>query len=520
MAEVRKVVTIVFSDVVGSTRLGERLDPELLRAVMSRYFDAMQGTLERHGGTVEKFIGDAIMAVFGLPTLHEDDALRAVRAAVDMRAALVELNAELEQDHGVRIEMRTGVNTGEVVTGDAVTAQKLATGDAVNVAARLEQAAGAGEILIGEATHRLVAGSVRAEPLEALELAGKTDVVQAWRVHEVLPDTARPTATPLVGREGELALLTTAFELARSERACKLTTVVGPPGIGKSRLTRELTETVAARVAVGRCLAYGEAITYAALVEIVEQLGDVEQRLAHEDDGAAIWDRISVALGSSSQRVSPEEIAWAFRKLFEAVGRDQPLVVVVDDIHWGEPTLLDLLEYVVGFASGAPILLVCLARPDLFDSRPSWAAPRPNASVVSLDPLTDDETRNLIARLEHTSALINVTASWRPPKAIRSSSSRFSRCRPKLRTRSSACRRRSRRCCLRGSTGSRQRSATCSRARPSRSGCSIAERSRSCSRTTTARSWAPPSCRSCARSCSVPTGRSSPATTASASATC
>src|SRR5438132_6055812 len=156
--ETRKVVTVVFTDLVGSTSLGERLDPETVRRVMSRYFDAMQGTLERHGGTVEKFIGDAIMAVFGLPTLHEDDALRAVRAAVDMRAALVELNAELEQDHGVRIEMRTGVNTGEVVTGDAVTAQKLATGDAVNVAARLEQAAGAGEILIGEATHRLVAG--------------------------------------------------------------------------------------------------------------------------------------------------------------------------------------------------------------------------------------------------------------------------------------------------------------------------------------------------------------------------
>src|SRR5437870_6139338 len=245
--ETRKVVTVVFTDLVGSTSLGERLDPETVRRLMSRYFDAMQVTIERHGGTVEKFIGDAIMAVFGLPTLHEDDALRAVRAAVEMQTALAQLNEELERDHGFRIATRTGVNTGEVIAGDAGAAQKLATGDAVNVAARLEQAAGAGGIVIGAETHRLVAEAVQAEPLEPLALAGKSAAVAAWRItglREDAPAFTRPIAAPFVGRADELATLRGVFDQAVVHRACALATIVGPPGIGKSRLAGELRAAV------------------------------------------------------------------------------------------------------------------------------------------------------------------------------------------------------------------------------------------------------------------------------------
>jgi class 3 adenylate cyclase/tetratricopeptide (TPR) repeat protein len=414
----RKVVTVVFTDLVGSTSLGERLDPETVRRVTSRYFDAMQIVIEHHGGTVEKFIGDAIMAVFGLPTLHEDDALRAVRASVEMRTTLAQLNEELEREHGLRIETRTGVNTGEVIAGDAASAQKLATGDAVNVAARLEQAAGEGEILIGTETHRLVADAVKAEPLDPLALAGKAKAVTVWRItglREDVPAFTREIAAPFVGRQAELTTLRSVFDKATSERTCELATIVGPPGIGKSRLARELITAVSqdAAVAVGRCLAYGESITYAPLVEITRQIaGDDEGRtavLAREPDAAAISQRLAVALGTSDERASPEEIAWAFRKLFEAVGRKKPLLLVVDDIHWAEPTLLDLLEYVVSFASDSPILLLCLARPDLFDARPSWAAPRQNATLISLEPLDDDETQGLIARLERERELSEIT---------------------------------------------------------------------------------------------------------------
>src|SRR4051794_18031409 len=261
--EVRKVVTIVFCDLKGSTSLGERLDPESVRQMVSRYFEAMSTVLERHGGTVEKFIGDAVMAVFGIPTLREDDALRAVRAAADMRTALDELNEQLERRYGVRLQVRTGVNTGEVIAGDPSRGHGFVTGDAVNVAARFEQAAGAGEILMGKETFELVRGAARVEPVEPLTLKGKSEPVPAFRLVGVdgpgTPAGAAPGA-PLVGREEELAALTEAFHDAESERRCQLVTVVGPAGIGKSRLAAELGTAVGedARVVSGRCLSYGD----------------------------------------------------------------------------------------------------------------------------------------------------------------------------------------------------------------------------------------------------------------------
>jgi class 3 adenylate cyclase len=234
MREVRKVVTVLFCDVTGSTALGERIDPESLRRVMSRYFETAKAIVVRHGGTVEKFIGDAVMAVFGVPTVHEDDALRAVRAAEELRGALGSLNDELERDYGTRLELRMGVNTGEVVTG---TEERLATGYAVNVAARLEQAAQPGEVLLGEETHRLVRGAVEAEPAPPLAAKGKSEPLSAYRLLSVQADApGRRHDAPMIGRERQQRMLAGAFANVVSERACHLFTILGAAGVGKSRL--------------------------------------------------------------------------------------------------------------------------------------------------------------------------------------------------------------------------------------------------------------------------------------------
>jgi len=244
--EIRKTVSIVFSDLKGSTDLGERLDSEALREVMTRYFDAMRAEIQAHGGTIEKYIGDAIMAVFGLPVLHEDDALRAVRAAMGMQHALARLNDELDRAYGVRLANRTGVNTGEVVAGDSASGQRLVTGDAVNTAARLEQAAPANEILIGELTYRLVRDVVDVEGVPPLDLKGKAEQVPAWRllaVHRGATVTSADTS-PMVGREPEMARLRDAFRGAVQERRVRVLTVIGDAGVGKSRLTREFLASI------------------------------------------------------------------------------------------------------------------------------------------------------------------------------------------------------------------------------------------------------------------------------------
>ncbi|MGI9021030.1 MAG: ATP-binding protein, partial [Solirubrobacterales bacterium] len=317
---------------------------------------------------------------------------------------------EPEGNEGVWSAPPTGVNTGEVVAGDAAERQNLVTGDAGNVAARLKQTARPGEILLGDATHRLAREAVRVDRLEPLELKGKTEPLPAWRLVDLVTDVptfTRPIATPFVGRGEELGALEQAFQTAARERACTLATIVGPPGIGKSRLAREFIGALGgdALVVVGRCLPYGEGITYWPLAEMVRQLAgaEVERELrelvAADHHAALIAAKIAGAIGWSQVAGSPEETAWAFRRLFEAVARERPLLIVVDDIHWAEPTLLDLLEYLLSFSSGAAILLLCIARPDLFDARPSWAAPRPNTTLVSLAPLADDETKGLIDEL-------------------------------------------------------------------------------------------------------------------------
>jgi class 3 adenylate cyclase/tetratricopeptide (TPR) repeat protein len=400
-AGIRKTVTCLFCDLVGSTALGERSDPEVLRELMASYHAKLRQILERHGGSVEKFVGDAAMAVFGIPQAHEDDALRAVRAAAEIQEVVGRLG----------LEVRTGVNTGEVVAGDGET---LVTGDAVNVAARLEQAAQAGETLIGAQTQRLVRDVVRAEPIEPLQLKGKAEPVPAFRLLEVLPDApafTRRTDAPFVGRAQELETLEQKLACAVEQHTPQLATIVGAPGIGKSRLAREFLTGVGeqARVVVGRCLPYGEGITYWPLGEIVRQVGGADPRdriaeIVGGEEAPFVADRLVGAIALGPAGGSPEEISWATRKLFEALARERPLIAVIDDIHWAEPTLLDLLEYVAGFATGVPLLVLSTARPELFDARPSWSNPRPHATLLSLEPLAAEEAESLVGELQAVDA--------------------------------------------------------------------------------------------------------------------
>jgi class 3 adenylate cyclase/tetratricopeptide (TPR) repeat protein len=366
-AEHRKIVTMLFCDLVGSTALGESTDPEAVRVVLARYFERMGEIVESHGGTVEKFIGDAVMAVFGVPQVHEDDALRACRAAVAMRDALQELG----------IQGRVGVNTGEVVTGAD---KRLAIGDAVNVAARLEQSAAPDEILVGETTMALLRGAVEVEPVDPLVLKGKTEPVAAFRLVSIVGAPWLTRESRFVGRSGERAMIETAWQRVRAEGRCELVTVVGEAGVGKSRLVAEALAGTEARVVQGRCLPYGEGITYWPVVEVVKQLD-----VMPADPVAAA--AIHSIIGEGEQGFSAEEIAWAFRKLLE---ENAPAVVVFDDIHWGEDTLLDLVEGAALLASEATLLLVCMARPELLDRRPRWPI------GLWLEPLSEQDVAELI----------------------------------------------------------------------------------------------------------------------------
>ena len=406
--EVRKTVTILFSDVAGSTALGERLDPESLREVMGRYFAVMSAAIERHGGTVEKFIGDAVMAVFGLPQAHEDDALRAVRAALDMRAGLDELNADLERHYGVTMANRTGVNTGEVVTDEAAGNQRLATGDAVNVAARLEQAAPAMETLLGAVTHALVRDAVEAVPVEPLELKGKAERVPAFRLVG-LASRERPAATPLIGRADELALLRSSVADAEASAGGRLVTVVGEAGVGKSRLLREFTEGLEASATVvrGRCLPYGDGITFWPIAEAVRGAAGITEddataaardkvlRLAGGD--AEVADRVASAIGLVPAVFAVEETFLGVRRLFEILAAGRLLVVVLDDLHWAEPTLLELIADVVERVR-RPCLVVATARPEYVD-REDVIADAPGRTRLMLERLPADAAAAMAGQL-------------------------------------------------------------------------------------------------------------------------
>ena len=374
--EVRKTVTVLFCDITGSTSLGESTDPEALRALLARYFERMKGIVESHGGVVEKFIGDAVMALFGAPVAHEDDALRACRAAVEMRDAFPELG----------LNGRIGVNTGQVVTG---TEERLATGDAVNVAARLEQAASPGDVLIGARTLALVSSAAKVEAVAPMTVKGKSEPVAAYRLLAATGMPERRFSTPMIGREHELRRVHDAFAQAVQDRSCRLVTVVGSAGVGKSRLAAEFLAGTDARIARGRCLSYGDGITYWPVVEILKQAGTLPA-----GDAA----RPLRGLLGEGDHASAREIAWGFRKLLEQEAQSQPVVCVFDDLHWAEKTLLELIEQVAAAVRDAPILLLCTARPELLERRASWGAGR-NATNVLLEPLDSAESAQLLSAL-------------------------------------------------------------------------------------------------------------------------
>jgi class 3 adenylate cyclase/tetratricopeptide (TPR) repeat protein len=406
-ANSRRVVTAVFADLVGSTALGERLDPETLWQVMTRYYSLMRDCLERHGGTVEKFIGDAVMAVFGVPRVHEDDALRAARAAWEMRLALDGLNAELAQSLPAPLRLRIGVNTGEVLsTGALDPGQSMVSGDTVNTAARLEQHAPDGDILLGPDTYRVLAGQVVAEPVEPLTVKGKARPLRAWRLLglEAPPATPREL-TPLVGRRIELARLELAWEQTLATRAPHLFTLFGDAGVGKSRLAGEFVRPAAARgaaVAVARCQPYGDGGTVAVLADVAGQLlgpGPWARTLDRLLNGTP-RDQATRALAHALLRgdldaLLPEDFPAAGH-LLEAVARERPVVVVLDDLHWAQPTLLDLVDHLMENGGPVRLLVLCVARLELLDLRPQWGGGRLSATAFVVPPLDARDCRALV----------------------------------------------------------------------------------------------------------------------------
>ncbi len=397
----RKLATVLFVDLVDSTAEVARTDPEVVRLRIKRFFDQVEHCVTSHGGIVEKFAGDAVMAAFGIPQAHEDDAERAMRASLAILCAV----------HDLDLEARIGVEAGEVVaeTGDST----FATGEAVNLAARLQQAAEPGDVLAGPAAVRLTAGRIEVEPVGPLELRG-LETVEAWRVVGQVDEAEPPRSlsAPLVGRESELDLLELTFERATRDRRAHLFTVYGEAGIGKSRLAREFAAGLdGATVLAGRCLPYGEGITYWPLAEMVKTAVGISdddpaeeafEKLRESCEDEAVADLLALATGvleAVGGERSQQEIAWAVREWAEQMAQTQPLVLVFEDIHWAEEPLLELIEHVAAWVRSAPLLLLCLARPELLDVRQGWGGGKLRATAIELEPLLSAESEELAAAL-------------------------------------------------------------------------------------------------------------------------
>jgi len=400
----RRLITALYCDLVGSTQIGERVDPELLRKILDRYFDAMRAAIQRHGGTVEKFIGDAVLGTFGMSEAHEDDALRAVRAALEMRGAAHDLDAEID-DPAVRVRVRIAIDCGEAIADKVAATQGRIGGDVFNTAARLQAAAEPDDVVVSGSAERLLRGRVDLEPLGALKLKGKADPVDAYRVLEVRSVPVR-TETPLVGRDRHLTVLRQALEDAIDADACVLVTVLAPPGVGKSRLATAFVDEVHERatVLVGQVPSYGVGVTFAPLVELLSHAaglpsGDAEEvatvlseRLAPQPDGPAVGDRLAQVLGVGEALAS--DASWAVRRLLEVLASQRPLVVVLEDVHWAEPPMLDLADAVMERVHG-PVLFLCLARPELLEQRPTWAAGKPRVITATLPTLSREDARHV-----------------------------------------------------------------------------------------------------------------------------
>ncbi|MFJ3231115.1 adenylate/guanylate cyclase domain-containing protein [Streptomyces sp. NPDC086787] len=402
--ESRKVVTVLFCDLVGSTALSGDLDPETLRSVTLRYFELMRGQIESHGGTVEKFIGDAVMAVFGVPLVREDDARRALAAALAMTAALDSLNAELDTTLGVRLNVRIGINTGQVVSGsDASARQALVSGETVNVAARLEQNAGPGRILIGPYTLRSAGPAVRVEPVGPLSLKGKSEPVQAYRLlglGEDDPEAWRRFDVPFVGRSAELASLDAALAEISDGRGARRVLVHGEPGMGKTRLLREWLGAGAFRSGVGRCRLYGGRGSLGPLGDAVAALTEAAPPAPGVTDALRVLSAGLLLDGTPSP--SLDDTCAALVRLLTALSVSGPVVLAVDDCQWAGPLLLDVLERLVRELGQAAVLLVCAARPELLESRPGTAEGLVRA--LPLGGLSHEESAALAAGLADVSA--------------------------------------------------------------------------------------------------------------------
>ncbi|MFD1115131.1 AAA family ATPase, partial [Sphaerisporangium aureirubrum] len=402
----RRHVVVVFIDLVGSTELAERLDPELLRHILDRYYRACTTGIAEHGGVVEKFIGDAIMATFGIPVSSEDDALRAVRAAHAAVEGVRRLSEELAPTHGIRLDVHCGISAGEAIVIVTPGSDLRVIGDTVNTAARLQSAAEGGEILVGDEVARMVRAQATLDPVPPLTLKGKSSPVRAWRLLSLEPYGRRPDEDqiPLVGREEEMEQLRQAYRRVTQGRRCCVVTLLGVPGIGKSRLVRDFTNALPDDVTVlgGRCLSYGAGITYRPIAEMLEspQAGwpSIGQTL-EPASVRALRGLTGASSGADGEGAGVEEISMAVRSLFEARASDRPVVAVWEDLHWAEPTLLDLIEELATWLLDVSVLLVCVARPDLLDARPTWGGGMACATSLELGPLDTMEMGHLVAEL-------------------------------------------------------------------------------------------------------------------------
>jgi class 3 adenylate cyclase/tetratricopeptide (TPR) repeat protein len=404
----RKLATVLFIDLVDSTGFVSGTDPEVVRRRVTGFFDQVAQCVETHGGIVEKFAGDAVMAAFGIPLAHEDDAERAVRAALAM----------LDSVHELGLEARVGIESGEVVADESDST--FATGEAVNLAARLQQTASPGEVLIGAAAHGLTVGLIETEELGPVPLRGREAPLWTWRVLGISGDArVRPLAgAQFVGRAAELELLENTWDRALRSRHAHLFTVYGEPGVGKSRLAAEFSSALeGATVLKGRALPYGEGITYWPLAEMVKTASGISDddpvveavsklRATCEDE--AVADLLALASGvleAVEGERSQQEIAWAAREFVEQLAGVQPLVMLFEDIHWAEEPLLELIEHLAAWVKDSPVLLVCLARPELLDVRPGWGGGRLRATAIELEPLARDESEELFEALIEATTL-------------------------------------------------------------------------------------------------------------------
>jgi class 3 adenylate cyclase/tetratricopeptide (TPR) repeat protein len=428
----RRVVTVLFADLAGSTALGEQLDPEDVRQLQGELFALINAEVELFGGTTEKFAGDAVLAVFGIPQAHEDDPERAVRAALAVQKSFVSFTERVQGRHGADVGLRIGVNTGEVVAGREAAArgELMVSGDAVNVAARLQQHANPGEVRVGQRTQAATSRTISYREHEPLEAKGKTAPVAAWvalaAVHEQEP-VARGIAglsAPLVGRNEELAILSAVAARVEHERAPQLVTLFGPAGVGKSRLLAELVERLPARLVQGRCLPYGEGITFWPLAEAAKAHAGIldtdSAEVAHTKLRAAIESVVpedqvervleaaawtigftlpGVSAAGSDPREAARRLQDGWTRYVTALGREQLTVLVVEDVHWASGALLDLLEQLAENLSDTKVLLFCTARIELLEMRPTWGAGQQNATALSLAPLSSTDAGHLMSSL-------------------------------------------------------------------------------------------------------------------------